>query len=72
MPPFALLQLALQRRFDMPAAQLLNTRLLQPLGMTSTTLPVPGAQSRGELAPAFTAPRGARLRTDGETHRHSR
>lgn len=50
---FALLQLALQRRFDMPAAQLLHQRLLQRLGMTSTTLPVPGKESRGELAPAF-------------------
>ena len=37
----------------MPAAQLMRRRLLQPLGMTSTTLPVPGAQSRGQLAPAF-------------------
>jgi len=50
---FALLQLALQRRFDKPTAQLMNERLLQPLGMSSTTLPVPAANSRGQLAPAF-------------------
>jgi beta-lactamase class C len=50
---FALLQLALQRRFDTPAAQLMEQRLLQRLGMSSTTLPVPGPESRGEIATAF-------------------
>jgi beta-lactamase class C len=52
---FVLLQLALQRRFDKPAAQLMNERLLQPLGMRSTTLPVPGTSARGQLAPPFKA-----------------
>jgi beta-lactamase class C len=50
---FVLLALALQRRFDMPYAKLLEQRLLAPLGMTSTVLPVPGAKSRGQIAPAF-------------------
>jgi beta-lactamase class C len=50
---FVLLQLALQKRFDKPAAQLMSERLLAPLGMSSTSLPVPTANSRGELAPQF-------------------
>src|SRR5215471_7239565 len=50
---FVLLQLALEKRFDKPAAQLMNERLLTPLGMSSTTLPVPTANARGQLAPAF-------------------
>jgi beta-lactamase class C len=50
---FVLLQLALQRHFDKPAAQLMNDRLLTPLGMSSTSLPVPTANTRGQLAPAF-------------------
>jgi beta-lactamase class C len=50
---FVLLALALQRRFDTPFAQLMQTRLLAPLGMTSTALPVPRANARGQLAPAF-------------------
>jgi beta-lactamase class C len=48
---FALLALALQRRFDTPFAQLMETRLLAPLGMTSTALPVPRGNARGQLAP---------------------
>jgi beta-lactamase class C len=48
---FVLLSLALQRRFNMPIAQLMETRLLVPLGMTSTALPVPRANARGQLAP---------------------
>jgi beta-lactamase class C len=48
---FVLLSLALQRRFNMPIAQLMETRLLAPLGMTSTALPVPRADARGQLAP---------------------
>jgi beta-lactamase class C len=50
---FVLLWLALQRRFDTPIAAFQDKRLLRPLGMTSTALPVPGANSRGELAPAL-------------------
>jgi beta-lactamase class C len=50
---FVLLSLALQRRFNTPIAQLMETRLLAPLGMTSTALPVPRANARGQLAPEF-------------------
>jgi beta-lactamase class C len=50
---FVLLALALQRRFDTPYAQLLQTRLLAPLGMTSTVLPVPRGTARGQLAGEF-------------------
>src|SRR5262245_42788050 len=48
---FVLLSLALQRRFNTPIAQLMETRLLAPLGMTSTALPVPRGNARGQLAP---------------------
>ena len=48
---FVLLALALERRFGTPYAQLLQTRLLAPLGMTSTALPVPRGNARGQLAP---------------------
>ena len=48
---FVLLALALQRRFDTPYAQLLQARLLAPLGMTSTVLPLPRGPARGQLAP---------------------
>ncbi len=50
---FVLLPLALQRRFDMPIAKLMNERLLNPLGMTSTVMPVPRGNARGQLAPEF-------------------
>lgn len=46
---FVLLALALQRRFDQPMAQLMQARLLAPLGMTSTALPVARANGRREL-----------------------
>src|SRR5262249_25836425 len=36
---FVLLSLALERRFNTPIAQLMETRLFAPLGMTSTALP---------------------------------
>jgi beta-lactamase class C len=50
---FMLLSLALQRRFNTPIAQLMDARLLAPLGMSSTVMPVPTANARGQLAPAF-------------------
>ena len=50
---FVLLALALQRRFDMPYAKLLEQRVLAPLGMTSTAMPVPGPNARGRIAPAL-------------------
>jgi beta-lactamase class C len=45
---FILLHLALERRFAMPLADLIQHQILRPLGMTSTTLPV-GDKPRGEL-----------------------
>ena len=42
---YVLLQVALERRFGMPIAELMNRRLLKPLGMTSTFVP-----ERGDLA----------------------
>ena len=50
---FMLLQLALQRRLAMPAAHLMRERLLAPLGMTSSALPVAAPGTRGELAPTL-------------------
>ena len=50
---FVLLPLALQRRFDTPFAKLLSERVLAPLGMSSTVLPVPRGNARGQLAPEF-------------------
>jgi beta-lactamase class C len=50
---FVLLSLALQRRFNTPIAKLMDARLLSPLGMSSTVMPVPTANARGQLAPAF-------------------
>ena len=48
-----LLSLALQRRFDTPIAKLLEARLTAPLAMSSTVMPVPTANGRGQLAGAF-------------------
>jgi beta-lactamase class C len=50
---FVLLSLALQRRFDTPIAKLMQARLTAPLGMSSTVMPVPTANARGQLAGAF-------------------
>src|SRR5205807_9737433 len=45
---YILLQVALERRFGVPIAELMRRRLLMPLGMTSTFIP-----ERGELAAEF-------------------
>jgi beta-lactamase class C len=50
---YVLLQLVLERRFGMPIAELLDRRLIRPLGLVSTTLPLRGADGRAELAPAL-------------------
>ena len=50
---FVLLSLALQRHFNTPIAKLMEARLLAPLGMSSTVMPVPTANARGQLAPTF-------------------
>ncbi len=50
---FMLIHLALERRFDMPFDELMRQRLLDPLGLRSTTLPVASADAkrhpRGEI-----------------------
>lgn len=46
---YVLLQLALERRFGMPIGELLEQRILKPLGMTATILPA--RPSGGEPAP---------------------
>ena len=52
---FVLLWLALQRRYDTPIGAFQEKHLLAPLRMTSTALPVPERNARGELAPALRA-----------------
>jgi beta-lactamase class C len=49
---FILLHLALERRFSVPLATLIEQRILRPLGMNSTSLPV-GGKPRGELPAAL-------------------
>ena len=48
-----LLHLALERRFGVPYAALLEQKLLRRLALSSTTLPVRGAHSAGKFAPAL-------------------
>ncbi len=50
---YVLLQLALESRFGTPIGDLIDRRVLEPLGMTSTALPERGANGRGQLAPAL-------------------
>jgi beta-lactamase class C len=51
---YVLLQLALERRFKMPIWDLMNQRVLRPLGLGSTVLPKPDAENvRGALDPAL-------------------
>ena len=49
---FILLQLAIERRFATSMTRLITERILQPLGMTSSALPV-GDMPRGELPAAL-------------------
>ena len=50
-----LLQLALERRFATPIAQLLEQRIFKPLGLLSTSIPSTGADGRAQLEPALMA-----------------
>src|SRR5207244_2332565 len=50
---FMLLHVALERRFAMPYAALLEQRLLQKLGLNSTTLPPRGRNDDGKLSAAL-------------------
>jgi len=52
---YVLLQLALERRFATPIAQLLEQRIFQPLGLLSTSIPATGVDGRAQLEPAFMA-----------------
>jgi beta-lactamase class C len=56
---FVLIHLALERRFGMLFDELMRQRLLDPLGLASTTLPVasadPEQNPRGEIPQDFTA-----------------
>src|SRR5262245_26317313 len=48
---YVLLQLALERRYDTPIDELIEQRVLHPLGMRSTTLPRQDDSARGRFAP---------------------
>jgi beta-lactamase class C len=50
---FVLLQLALERRYAMPIDELIDRRVLQPLGMISTMLPRGDDGPRGRLIPEY-------------------
>jgi beta-lactamase class C len=50
---FVLLHLALERRFQSPISDLIDTRVLKPLGMTDTTLPLGDKNGRAQLSPAL-------------------
>jgi beta-lactamase class C len=50
---FMLLHLALERRFQSPIGDLIDARVLKPLGMTDTTLPLGDENGRARLAPRF-------------------
>jgi beta-lactamase class C len=54
---YVLLRLALERRFGMPYGELMEQRVLKPLGLASTTLPAPAADPsaypRGQLPRAL-------------------
>ena len=50
---YILLHLALERRFGLPLRDLLDQRIFRPLDMTSTMLPPPGVNVRGELDPSL-------------------
>jgi beta-lactamase class C len=63
---YVLLQLALERRFGMPIAALLEQRVLQPLGLSSTVTPPRDAEGRAALAPALMARAVQGYSEDGE------
>ena len=50
---YVLLQLALERRFATPIAQLLEQRVFKPVGLLSTSIPGRGRDGRAQLAPAL-------------------
>jgi len=50
---FILLHLALERRFQSSIGDLIRARVLKPLGMTDTTLPLADEHGRAQLAPVL-------------------
>lgn len=50
---YVLLQLALERRYGVPISQLIESRILRPLGMSSTLLPERGPDNRAVMRPEF-------------------
>jgi beta-lactamase class C len=50
---YVLLQLALERRYGRPIAELIEDRILKPLGMNQTLLPERGPDHRAIMAPAL-------------------
>jgi beta-lactamase class C len=50
---FILLHLALERRFQSSIGDLIHARVLKPLGMADTTLPLADEHGRAQLAPAL-------------------
>lgn len=50
---YVLLQLALERRYGMPIAALIESRILKPLGMLSTLVPERGPDNRAEMSAQF-------------------
>jgi len=50
---FILLHLALERRFRSPIGDLIDARVLKPLGMADTILPLGDESGRAQLAPAL-------------------
>jgi beta-lactamase class C len=52
---YVLLQLVLERRFGRPIGELMEERLLKPLGLAATTLPPRGAAGRAALPPDLMA-----------------
>jgi beta-lactamase class C len=50
---YVLLQLALERRFGVPIAALLDNQVIAPLGLTSTIVPQRGPGGRAELGPTL-------------------
>ena len=68
-----LLQLVLERRFAMPIGELMEQRLLRPLGLSSTMVPSRGAHGRAVLAPLLIqrvvqgySPEGVPIGTPGD------
>jgi beta-lactamase class C len=50
---YILLQLALERRYGTPIGTLIETRILKPLGMSSTLVPERGPDNRAVMDPQF-------------------